>query len=76
MRAMEKFTREAGGYSFLYADTFMTRDEFEAMFDLTLYENCREKYGAKGAFPHLYDKIKPEIDVFEVGKRWAEKKND
>ena len=35
MRAMEKFTQEVGGYPFLYADTFMTRSEFEQMFDLT-----------------------------------------
>uniref|UniRef100_A0A1I7X9W9 Delta(24)-sterol reductase n=1 Tax=Heterorhabditis bacteriophora TaxID=37862 RepID=A0A1I7X9W9_HETBA len=38
MRAMEKFTREVGGYSFLYADLFMTEDEFNKMFDMTLYE--------------------------------------
>jgi len=48
----------------------MTRHEFEEIFDLTLYENCREKYGANGTSPHLYDnKVKPEIDVVEVGKR-------
>ncbi len=35
MRAMEKFTRDVGGYAFLYADTFMDRKEFEEMFDLT-----------------------------------------
>ena len=32
---MEKFTQEVGGYPFLYADIFMTREEFEKMFDLT-----------------------------------------
>ncbi|KAA0203606.1 hypothetical protein HAZT_HAZT010974, partial [Hyalella azteca] len=50
------FTRDCGGYAFLYADTFMTRQEFEEMFDLTAYERCRTKYCAEGAFPHLYDK--------------------
>lgn len=35
MRKMENFTKEVGGYPFLYADIFMTRDEFEEMFDLT-----------------------------------------
>lgn len=68
MRAMEKFTRDVGGYSFLYADIFMTREEFEEMFDLGLYEEVRKKYGAEGAFPHLYDKVKPEIDVFKFDK--------
>ena len=66
MREMEEFTREVGGYPFLYADTFMTREEFAQMFDLTLYEKARKDYGADGAFPHLYDKIKPEVDVFAV----------
>lgn len=65
MRAMEKFTRDVGGFSFLYADIFMTKQEFEEMFDLKLYEVVRKKYGANGAFPHLYDKVKPEIDVFK-----------
>ena len=102
MRAMEKYTQEVGGYPFLYADTFMTRTEFEEMFDLTgiffnniilillcsrsnlakkikylrlfisAYEQVRQKYHAEGAFPHLYDKIKPEIDVVEVGKAYMD----
>lgn len=71
MRKMEEFTREVGGYPFLYADTFMTREEFGQMFDLTLYEQVRAKYAAEGAFPHLYDKIKPEVDVFAVLDREA-----
>jgi len=68
MREMEAFTQSVGGYPFLYADIFMTRDEFEKMFDLTNYEKVRRKYHAIGAFPHLYDKVKPEIDVIKVGK--------
>lgn len=71
MRKMEEFTREVGGFSFLYADIFMTREEFEAMFDLSLYERVRRKYGAEGAFPHLYVKVKPEIDVFAIGEENA-----
>lgn len=50
----------------------MTEDEFEEMFDLTLYNNVRMKYGAVKAFPILYDKVKPEIDVFAVGKYYFE----
>jgi Delta24-sterol reductase len=74
MRRMEELTREVGGYPFLYADTFMTREEFREMFDLSLYDEVRKKYGAEGAFPELYDKIKPEVDVFAVleeEKGWA-----
>ena len=67
MRAMEHFTREVGGYSFLYADTFMTSEEFTQMFDHVLYERVRERYAAKGAFPSLFDKTKPEVDVIAIG---------
>ena len=38
------------------------------MFLIADYEIVRKKYHASGAFPHLYDKIKPEIDVVQVGK--------
>lgn len=72
MRAMEKYTQSVGGYPFLYADTFMTKEEFNQMFDLTNYEIVREKYSATKAFPHLYDKIKPEIDVVKVGKEFID----
>ena len=41
----------------LYAETFLTKNEFEKMFDLKLYEEVREKYGCRDAFPHVYDKI-------------------
>ena len=51
---------------------FLTRAEFEDMFDLTAYEKMRRDYNAEGAFPHLYDKIKPEVDVMQIGAEWAE----
>ena len=44
----------------------MTREEFGEMFDLSLYRKVRKTYLADGAFPDLYDKIKPEVDVFAV----------
>ena len=66
MREMESFTQKVGGFPFLYADTFMTREEFGEMFDLSLYRKVRKTYLADGAFPDLYDKIKPEVDVFAV----------
>ncbi|PRQ09509.1 FAD-binding oxidoreductase [Enhygromyxa salina] len=66
MREMEAFTQSVRGFPFLYADTFMTPKEFEEMFDLTLYRKVRAQYAAQGAFPQLYDKIKPEVDVLAV----------
>jgi len=72
MRSMEEYTRSVGGYHFMYADTFLTEKEFNEMFDLTLYEIVREKYHAKGAFPHVYDKTKPEIDIVAVGQAYID----
>eukprot|EP01126_Amoeba_proteus_P050913 TRINITY_DN6053_c0_g1_i4.p1 TRINITY_DN6053_c0_g1~~TRINITY_DN6053_c0_g1_i4.p1 ORF type:complete len:399 (-),score=71.19 TRINITY_DN6053_c0_g1_i4:159-1355(-) len=70
-KRLEKFIRNVGGYNFLYADTFLTEEEFSEMFDLTLYKQVRSKYGCEGAFPTLYQKIKPEVDVVKVGERVA-----
>lgn len=56
MREMEHLTRELGGAPFLYADTFMTKEEFGQMMDLGLYERVRKRYDCAPHFPHLYDK--------------------
>jgi len=72
MRKMEDYTRSVGGYHFMYADTFLTRAEFAEMFDLTAYEKVRSKYHAEGAFPHVYEKTAPEIDIVAVGKAYMD----
>lgn len=68
-RKLEQFVREKNGFSMLYADIFMTRIEFEEMFDHNLYRSVREQYHASRAFPEVYDKVIPEkwlIDIEEV----------
>lgn len=40
----------------LYADTYMDRSEFWEMFDSSLYEWLRVKYGCRDAFPDVYEK--------------------
>jgi hypothetical protein len=37
MREMEHYVRSVKGAPFLYADTFLTPDEFNDMFNLELY---------------------------------------
>ena len=39
---------------------------------VSAYEMVRKKYHAEKAFPHLYDKVKPEIDVVKVGKEYMD----
>ena len=41
----------------LYADSYMTKEEFKEMFDHTLYYEMRQKYECLKAFPDVYDKI-------------------
>lgn len=41
----------------LYADIYMTREEFRQMFDHHLYDQLRKKYDCEDAFPELYDKV-------------------
>lgn len=41
----------------------MSREEFREMFNHELYDRMRAKYDAVGAFPEVYDKIKPEKGV-------------
>lgn len=58
VRNFEAWLREHGGYQCLYAVTEQTRSEFWQMFDRTLYDAVREKYGAVGAFMDVFDKVK------------------
>jgi len=46
-------------YSFqmLYADSFMTREEFHQMFDHRLYNKMRKQLCCQKAFPEVYDKV-------------------
>ena len=58
LKQMEKFTRDFNGYQGLYAETLMTRDEFNEMFDDTLYLKVRKSIPmCEMAFPDVYDKI-------------------
>ncbi|XP_063795730.1 delta(24)-sterol reductase [Pseudophryne corroboree] len=57
MRQLEKFVRDVHGFQMLYADCYMTREEFWEMFDASLYQKLREKLNCKNAFPEVYSKI-------------------
>jgi delta24-sterol reductase len=41
----------------LYADSYMTKEEFRQMFDHGLYDKMRDKLNCKAAFPDVYDKV-------------------
>lgn len=56
-RNLEEFVRSVNGFQMLYADSYMTREEFRQMFDHTLYDRVRKQLDCIGAFPEIYDKV-------------------
>lgn len=52
-------------FQMLYADCYMTREEFWDMFDGSLYHKLREQMNCKDAFPEVYDKI------CKAARHWA-----
>ncbi|XP_026733822.1 delta(24)-sterol reductase-like [Trichoplusia ni] len=61
-RRIEKFVSEHDGFQMLYADTYLTRDEFRKMFDHTLYEKVRDSLPyCKEAFPEIYGKVNRSV---------------
>ena len=68
-------------FQMLYADTYMTREEFREMFDHSLYDKLRKDLKCVGAFPEVYDKINKSArhwmrrrlsDVWKWGQPWGE----
>jgi len=58
LKAFEKWTLDNGGYQALYAESYMTKEEYTEMFNPELYEKVREKLPlCKEGFPHIYQKI-------------------
>jgi delta24-sterol reductase len=70
-RALEEMARRMKGYQMLYADTFMTRGEFEEMFNHETYREVRHRYGADQAFPEVYDKVRPERWLLDMDREVA-----
>ncbi|XP_028128869.1 delta(24)-sterol reductase-like [Diabrotica virgifera virgifera] len=56
-RRIEEHVRNVNGFQMLYADTYMTKEEFRKMFDHTLYDKLREQLKCEDAFPEIYDKV-------------------
>jgi len=56
-RAVEAYVQQVHGFQMLYADSYMTREEFRAMFDHTHYDKMKQRYDPKGGFPEVYEKV-------------------
>ena len=74
VRELEAWLASVGGFQHSYCDSFLSRDEYEIMFNLSHYETVRREYKAEGAFVHAYEKTRPEVDVWawlEEEKGWT-----
>eukprot|EP01080_Neovahlkampfia_damariscottae_P004721 gene4721-8305_t len=60
-RTVEKYVRDVQGFQMLYADTYMTREEFREMFDHELYDKMREKYDCEKSFDDVYGKVSQRV---------------
>ena len=79
VRRIEDHVRKMGGFLHTYCDVFSTEEEFMEMFDHTLWQEMRDKYEANGAFPTIYEKVKPEMDplsFLEEERTWREGSDD
>lgn len=64
VRELEAWVRSVGGFQHTYCDSFQSRAEFEEMFDAKPNASRRTEYGAEGAFVGIYEKTRPEMDVW------------
>lgn len=68
VREVEHMIIQMGGFLHTYVDVFTTEEEFEEMFDHSLWYKMREKYNVNNMFPSIYEKVKPEIDPLQLMK--------
>eukprot|EP00041_Stephanoeca_diplocostata_P015048 m.284330 g.284330 ORF g.284330 m.284330 type:complete len:603 (+) comp19906_c0_seq2:154-1962(+) len=55
--AVETFVRSVKGFQMLYADCYLSEQEFRDMFDHTVLDKVRAKTGADVAFPTPWEKM-------------------
>jgi len=73
-RDLEHYTFLQHGFHMLYADIFMTREEFELMFNHNLYRDMRKMYNAERSFPEVYDKVIPEKWLINLDNEYMKRK--
>ena len=63
---MERYAIDHEGYVAPYAETQLTFEEFNEMFEFQLrnYHKLRKEYDCEKAFPHVYEKIS------KLGRSW------
>jgi Delta24-sterol reductase len=58
-RAIERLTREHGGFKVLYAANYYTEGEFWSIYDREAYQRARRRCGADGRLEDIFQKLSP-----------------
>ena len=69
MRAQEDRFLSVPSFQMLYADSYLTEPEFEAMFDHSLYKRVRQRYACEQAFPTIYEKVNRNARNWQAHER-------
>jgi len=72
VREMEHWCRDQGGWQALYTDIFCTEKELQQMFDHSLLEKVRKRFGSDAAFGSVYSKVRPEPGMLDLSDILAE----
>ncbi|RUS84226.1 hypothetical protein EGW08_007978, partial [Elysia chlorotica] len=56
-RRLEDFVCKVNGFQMLYADSYLSQDQFRKMFDHSLHDKMRRELDCEKAFPEIYDKV-------------------
>ena len=48
-------------FQMLYADTYLSEEDFREMFDHSLYDKMRKQLGCENAFPEVYGKVNRKV---------------
>eukprot|EP00808_Paulinella_micropora_P002895 g14766.t1 len=72
---MEGIVMENRGFQMLYADSYLSLEDFQKMFDHTHYHKMKAKYDPNEAFPVIFEKVCKKAQVVWKERAEAKKKN-
>jgi delta24-sterol reductase len=71
--AVEQFVLQERGFQMLYADSYLSRDDFHAMFDHTHYHKMKAVYDPSSGFPVVFEKVcKKAASIWAARKKAGE----
>ncbi|XP_076440884.1 delta(24)-sterol reductase-like [Babylonia areolata] len=60
-KRLEAFVMKKKGFQMLYADSYLSKEDFRQMFDHSLYDRLRKSLDCEKAFPEVYGKVNRKV---------------